>query len=477
MENPNPKDIEEKKENFCKCLQDAIKASLTFLKKEYIPQKFLDTLDISIDRKTKQFFIVHKKSQFPSFENFVEIKLNEILNLQEVKSCIEFCIEFMVKNHFYEKLDIKEDDENKENILKNILRNEIINFFLLKYSINKGFDYDENTFNKIYNELEEYINTEGLEMRVVVPLLNFELEGSKMVNLENFTIRELSDEEIKILLRSRVFGEHIYFPNGGSLDTIWCIELMNKIPSKRSIILFDSPTPSLLEKILTILRLFKDGSLQYSVVLTYPKMWFSYFNGYIYNPTYHGQVVSSRFYYKLTKDDIEKLKLFWNKFKNFNIENSSSINVAIRNFNLSYDLKITEDKLLHYITALESLFVRENDELSYRLALRCAYFLGKNKEERDKIFNILKTVYEIRSKVVHGVSKDLKEYIKKIPEEYNIHSLPDLLNQIEKYVRESLKLFIEKVTEKAPEKATEKEIEIIHREIIKEVDSKIIAGF
>ncbi len=452
----NPKDLEDEKENFFKCMQNAIKASLTFLKKEHDKQKSNSTiLDISINRHTRQWFIFPRVIYTPSFENFVEIKSNDVLNLPEVKSCIEF----MVKNHFYEKLDIDEEE-----LEENELFDKIILRFLLKYSIINGFEYDENAFINIYKELVEYIYTKGQEFLIVIPLFYFELAGIEMVNLENFTIRQLRDEEIKFLLSYTQFGKHIFFPKGGILDTIWCAESIIKIPNKRSII-FPPHYRSLGEKILTGLRLFKDGIFQCSVILTYPKLWGLDSDKGIYDFPSYCQGLPPEIYYKITKEDIKKLKLFWNKFKNFNIENSSPINVAIRNFNLSYDLRKPEDKLLHYIITLESLFIREHEELSYRLALRCAYFLGKNKKERNKIFDLLRIAYEIRSKVVHGdPEKSIEKYIKKFSEKYNINSLSDLINQIDTYVRESLKLFIENLETKS------------HDDIINEIDSKIIAG-
>ena len=53
--------------------------------------------------------------------------------------------------------------------------------------------------------------------------------------------------------------------------------------------------------------------------------------------------------------------------------------------------------------ALESLFLDRgnNAELSFRLALRAAWYLGAHKYERTQIFNVLREAYEIGSKAVH----------------------------------------------------------------------------
>ena len=53
--------------------------------------------------------------------------------------------------------------------------------------------------------------------------------------------------------------------------------------------------------------------------------------------------------------------------------------------------------------ALESLFLDEgnNAELSFRLALRAAWYLGVEGDERAKIFDALREAYSIGSKAVH----------------------------------------------------------------------------
>ena len=53
--------------------------------------------------------------------------------------------------------------------------------------------------------------------------------------------------------------------------------------------------------------------------------------------------------------------------------------------------------------ALESLFLDEgnNAELSFRLALRAAWYLGAKGHERTKIFDALREAYIIGSKAVH----------------------------------------------------------------------------
>jgi Apea-like HEPN len=51
---------------------------------------------------------------------------------------------------------------------------------------------------------------------------------------------------------------------------------------------------------------------------------------------------------------------------------------------------------------MEALFLREEEGLSFRLALRAANLLGADAAERRAIYKQVKELYDVRSKVVHG---------------------------------------------------------------------------
>ncbi len=59
-------------------------------------------------------------------------------------------------------------------------------------------------------------------------------------------------------------------------------------------------------------------------------------------------------------------------------------------------------KFLLLFTALESLFNNSNDAIQFKLALYTSTFIKDSKEERERTFNNIKTLYNIRSKLTHG---------------------------------------------------------------------------
>ena len=59
-------------------------------------------------------------------------------------------------------------------------------------------------------------------------------------------------------------------------------------------------------------------------------------------------------------------------------------------------------KIAMYVTCLELLFTNDAAELSHKLAERVAFFLAGSKEEKLNTFRLVKSLYSIRSKLVHG---------------------------------------------------------------------------
>jgi len=84
---------------------------------------------------------------------------------------------------------------------------------------------------------------------------------------------------------------------------------------------------------------------------------------------------------------------------------SRPMRIAAFRFCSSFDKGSPEDQLIDYSIALEALFTKENDAISYRLPLRAAIFVGDTPEEREKIFWTVKGSYDLRSDLAHGQSQ------------------------------------------------------------------------
>lgn len=70
--------------------------------------------------------------------------------------------------------------------------------------------------------------------------------------------------------------------------------------------------------------------------------------------------------------------------------------------------------ILHLITGLEALLVSSEGSLTYRVSLGASLISCNSYEERKLIFDLVKEMYKIRSKVVHG---EIKAVIKLLSKE------------------------------------------------------------
>lgn len=82
--------------------------------------------------------------------------------------------------------------------------------------------------------------------------------------------------------------------------------------------------------------------------------------------------------------------------------NSERIGRAIYYTGWARKSSILPMKILAYCTAIECLFTTTTAELSHRASERVAVLLGTSEESMKKLYNLVKEVYNVRSKIVHG---------------------------------------------------------------------------
>ena len=69
------------------------------------------------------------------------------------------------------------------------------------------------------------------------------------------------------------------------------------------------------------------------------------------------------------------------------------------------------DKMIDLCIAFESLYIpSRNDEKTFRLGVRAAWFLGKDIDDRKRLLAVFKKIYDWRSTVVHGGELKKKTY-------------------------------------------------------------------
>lgn len=87
-----------------------------------------------------------------------------------------------------------------------------------------------------------------------------------------------------------------------------------------------------------------------------------------------------------------------------------NVGLAIERWARSKSHHSLTDQLIDLRIALEALFLKDaNQELSFRLALRAAWFMGATFDERQRIADTLRDIYSLASKAIHAGEIDFKE--------------------------------------------------------------------
>lgn len=113
--------------------------------------------------------------------------------------------------------------------------------------------------------------------------------------------------------------------------------------------------------------------------------------------------------YYLKKVDHKKLKRFWEVYNKHKKE--LSLPIALLWQISTCDPFNYKMALINLSTALESLLTKVESELSYKLSVRAACLLAKDKIERQEIRIVANYLYTLRSYYVHGVT-DKKRFRK-----------------------------------------------------------------
>ena len=134
--------------------------------------------------------------------------------------------------------------------------------------------------------------------------------------------------------------------------------------------------------------------------------------------------------YKLRQSELQKfITLFQNirQWRASGIINNAEI--ALERFHSAYHDDI-KDRIIDQMIAFESLYLGNEQELTYKLAMRTAFLLRKRGDYRNIIFTTMKTAYNYRSRIVHGDNPPSKATLRVI------------VPKTEDYLRQSIQRFL-----------------------------------
>ena len=136
----------------------------------------------------------------------------------------------------------------------------------------------------------------------------------------------------------------------------------------------------------------------------------------------------------LDENNTKRLKKLWRSVVDG--PSRDRVSLALKRWGGAVERLSTEDELVDYWIALESLFAPESSsEIRYRAALRIASFLGEG-EGRTKVYKDVGLSYDFRSAIVHANRGRLANLEKKV-------TLADITKRTRGYLRQALLKILE----------------------------------
>lgn len=311
--------------------------------------------------------------------------------------------------------------------------------FFSQYFIAAGStEFIEEIYNPLYFRFEEYLLSDSLSFKVVAPLVGFTSDAAIIELDENLIIRKMEENEIERLWKPRVPYSPFtmsYMDASTLRFTLEHTESRKKINTNKTVVKKPSAT-NLFEGVITALRLFKTGRVDFFFTQKTSLMWDPY-GGITSGSKRERDYFGFRPSYSLTSKEIDEFISFWHEVRtvliNEDYKGHNYLRIAVKRFNFGTEEKELENKILDFFIAYEALYLQDTAELSYRLSLRTATVLGVTSKGKQNIFNFMRDAYILRSKIIHGKVPKIKG--KKV-------ALTNVVPQLEEYLRKSIFYFL-----------------------------------
>ncbi len=303
--------------------------------------------------------------------------------------------------------------------------------------------WNAETFDRVYTKFEEFLYQDSYATHFVSPLESFSCDLSASVQFETGVCIREPDSLLSNILRNQ---QLIIWYSQGVKD--WVVDIIIEQPKsveRQPRNSYTTEASKKLNVVLQSLRLLHKGKVFVGPLyhLIYPE-----FAGVKHNvgallstdmaplPPTHSSYFRTD--YQLVEQEVEGLKNLYGVIK----ESSpypARFELALSRFSDYFRRTNEWDGLLDLVIALEVLFASG----SYRLSIRGSYFLEPDiEEERRKVFDRLRALYNVRNSIVHegsGQPKELRKLWERDDEKVSVSAAVD---DAAEYVRHAIRKVI-----------------------------------
>jgi hypothetical protein len=304
-----------------------------------------------------------------------------------------------------------------------------------------GATEDEQVFEARYAELEARLYAQEIHQEELVLLAGFSSAVLPLRLREGVEIVQVTPEHIQMALRLRLLPvqgmtghSFVLNPPSHAIRQTW--SLPKRIGEQDdSTVALDAQLAASIERreiserAIAAVRLFQEGQI-FPVAMVARAIDPPPAGGGGYQVYPMGRV--SRFFpsetYRLTEAQAPQFVRFWQWLDSV----GGPVALASRRFSDARERVRTEDQILDLVIAAEALFgAGETQEVSYKVRLRAAAFLGSDATSRQRVFDEFKAAYDARSLIAHGGTPTRKQ-------KQQIDRLPDLIKVMDGHVRASI---------------------------------------
>lgn len=345
--------------------------------------------------------------------------LSKILNLLEKNEKYQNFFTFLKGQH-----EIKEHSPSLRVFIQRIIT----------MYLTKG-DLTESEINNYIDVFVVELKNKPIKSGATVHLEGIILHPDKIEICPGITLRKPKKEDFEIDIPTYGYDIHShFFPPTAFLEI--------SITTNSSRVIQEE-----VKKAITILRLFKTGSVKYQTYRMYSDSISNFIGGRIGS----GDTFPALEKYIIHDEDVENLKKFWNGMSsilpptlyNFDTSQADHISIAYNSYSDSLlQPGISERRIANAIMGLEALYFKseERSELNQRLSLRTAKLLSLFSSDPITIRRVVKGAYEVRSTYLHG-SRLTEEEKERLLKHYD-GNLNNLLKIVLEYLRKSLIIFM-----------------------------------
>ena len=416
----------------------------------------------------------HSENNYEEFEYYMPILNNK--GYKKTQTLMQINFQKIIQNHRSDlekipsyikaKNTIKKSIKGKANNYDQIIIQFIVSY--LRLSEKTNFLFSKSKFDECFTYYMDFIQPNLGKKCYFTPLHNFQTTAErKNIRLSNvYTIRKITSREFQSVAK---LVKTSAFKTSGQLDKPhtkfrnlrYVLVKYTDETSKRSDVKEE------MDFMISVLKLFKNQYVQSGDLYYQPvKKW-------QIDPIEHHntepEILLSKNQF-IIKDihELKKLERFSKKYSSIKWDvKNKYIKVAMRKFSAATDENTFDNKILDYSMAAECLYTSDEREgLTTLIATRVAALLGRNKKQRIEYFQKWRSLYGIRSKIVHG------EPIQDLITKNNLKSEKDVIDHFDKIVRESIKRFINLSTKNDSHKnVLEKINELLFSDRLKELDA------